>query len=143
MNHLWTRVRLALAVAALAPLSSCGESGAGLDEPEEFVPANVVGTYQLVSVNGITVPNTIEIDGLVVDIASGGAQLNGDFTCSIWVVLSGGEEESVTCTYTLVDHDITLVNETGHTATGKADGETLSFTDEDDVTWVFRRVATP
>lgn len=112
-------------------------ASAALAGCSDFGPEDVVGIYDLISVDDAGVPNLVELGADTVAILSGWMQLNANSTCTSGIVVLGGSLVA-SCTYRLDGQDITLTNEQGEIMTGRTDGVTLLLTDELGVRWRFR-----
>jgi hypothetical protein len=113
-------------------------------KPESKVVAgpNLVGAYNLVSVNGNNVPCTIQHEGQSPTIKSGIFTINADGTCSSKVDFSlpagGDSSREVKAAYTREGSKLTMKWEGAGTTTGTVQGNTFTM-DNEGMVLVFRK----
>ncbi len=121
--------RIFLAVLVLIGLVACGD--------DSVSPADVAGTYTLVSVDGGGLPAVIqESTDFLLEFTAGSATLNADLTCSLSLDLRETDQGTVTtdtlvsaCTYTIDDgFRLTPSGET-FSLSGSILGSTLTIID--------------
>jgi hypothetical protein len=95
---------------------------------------NPSGTYALVSVDGHTLPYTMQHEGAVPTIKFGTFTFNPDGTCSSKIVFSlpsgGDSSREVKAAYTRQGAKLTMRWEGTGTTTGTVDGDTFSMNNE-------------
>jgi len=96
--------------------------------------SNPVGTYALVSVDGNTVPCTVQHDGHALAVKSGIFVINADGTCSSRVAFSppSGSEvvREVRASYTQQGAKLTMKWEGAGITTGTVEGDTFTMNNE-------------
>ena len=96
-------VRRVLVACLVFGLVACGD--------DSVSPADVAGTYTLLSVDGVGLPLVLEESpDFLLELTSGSATLNQDLTCSLSFTQTETDQGTVTtdtlvqaCTYTLDD----------------------------------------
>jgi hypothetical protein len=111
-------------------------------ESKAVAGPNLVGAYNLVSVNGNNVPCTIQHEGQSPTIKSGIFTINADGTCSSKVAFSlpsgGDTSREVKATYTREGSKLTMKWEGAGTTTGTVQGNTFTM-DNEGMALVFRK----
>ncbi|HVE79521.1 MAG TPA: lipocalin family protein [Gemmatimonadaceae bacterium] len=133
-----------LVVPMLASLALGGCGGGGGDDATG--PAEVAGVYDLVSVNGRTLPAVaIEIEGYRLELLSSELTLQAGGTYSETTQLRETEDGtttdspfSTTGTYAVSGSRITLTDEDGDSVTGTVSGDRITLA-EQGVTLVYER----
>ena len=123
--------RVFLAVLVLVGLGACGD--------DSVSPADVAGTYILLSVDGEGLPATLSEDensGNLVEVTAGSATLNQDLTCSLSFDLRETDQDTVNtdtvvsaCTYTIDDGFMLTLSEETVALPGSILGSTLTLID--------------
>ncbi len=105
---------------------------AGCKQDAKVTPTtSPVGVYNLVSIDGKTVPCDIEHEGHKMAIKSGSFSINPDGTCSSSMVLSGRDAAiEVKATYTLEGSTLTMRWQGAGTTTGTVRGDTFTMENE-------------
>jgi hypothetical protein len=137
-----TLTRSALALLLLATLPAC-------DSNDDNDLDAFAGTYTLATVGGTPVPATFSEDDVSVTFVTGFIRLTngGSVNISLTVAETDGtltveQEETISGTYTVDGSTITMrLEDDGaiDTETGRISGDTITVTDEDGLTYVFRR----
>lgn len=132
----WIGDGLVLFVAAAA-FSACGDS--------PVAPADVTGTYDLVSLNGLPLPATVTLGGIDIEFDNGLLTLGPGDQCVLDFDLASVAQDFVG-TYALSGSTITInVRSAGGTGiatihgSGPVDGTSITVTDGDHLVWVFRK----
>lgn len=127
------RARFTVAAGAALLILACGDDG--------MSPSSIVGTYDLVSVDGVTIPATINLGGVFDQtIDSGTLVLTEGGSATLTLVTDLGSS-SVSGTYSVSGKTISvtmtsLLNELR--GSGTVSGDEISITDQDGRVWVFR-----
>jgi hypothetical protein len=104
--------------------------------------AGPAGVYNLVSVDGKTVPASVSHEGATLQVRSGAFTINADGTCSsklIFVPPSGTEEtREVSATYTRDGSKLTMQWKGAGTTVGTIDGKTFTM-DNEGMVFVYRK----
>jgi hypothetical protein len=140
------RVRLVLAVGfvlvtAAGALSGCRSPGnaaapapSRTGAPDAAQPADVSGTYVLVSINGSALPYTMTHEPPGVRVTSGSFTINADGTCTsdVSFVLPSGEAMSrpVSATWTRDGAKLTMSWQGAGTTVGTVEGDTFTMDNE-------------
>ena len=124
-------VRSVLVAFLVFGLGACGD--------DIVSPADVAGTYTLLSVDGEGLPATLgetEITGSLLEVTAGSATLNQDLTCSLSFDLRDTDPDTVTtdtivsaCTYTIDDGFRLTLSEENVALSGSILGSTLTLID--------------
>jgi hypothetical protein len=104
--------------------------------------ADLVGVYDLISVDGISVPASISHDGVMLEVRSGKFTINADGTCSSNTVFvpPAGEEiaREVSATYTKDGSKLTMQWQGAGKTVGTIEGNTFTMDNEGTV-FVYRK----
>ena len=117
-----------LAACLLLALTGCQHESTANPGPD---PA---GAYALISVDGKTVPCTINHEGTAMTVKSGTFVLTADGHCTSTIVISVASRKDATCvtkaSYTQSGSDLTMRWEGAGTTTGQLDGLSFTMTNE-------------
>jgi hypothetical protein len=122
-----------LGLSLVAALLLLGGTGC---KKETSTSANIkpTGVYALVSVDGKSVPCTLNHDGAALTLKSGSFTFNADSNCSSVINFSLPEKEGmnreVKATYTQQGADITMQWEGAGVTMGNVNGNTFTMTNE-------------
>ena len=130
-NPMVRRAHRWLPLILVAALAACDNGSTEPTGPE--------GRYNLVSINGMSLPFTLYDDGTYVDVlVSAWVQVNSDGTCSESFTYQftepGGtttETQTDTCTWTATGTAITISYPGGFTIAGALSGNTMTVTVSD------------
>ena len=104
--------------------------------------ADPAGVYQLISVDGKTVPAGISHQGATLQVRSGSFTIHADGTCSSKIIMvppSGTEaSREVSATYTKTGSQLTMRWKGAGTTVGSIDGNTFTMNNEG-VVFIYRK----
>ena len=124
-------VRRVLVACLVFGLGACGD--------DSVSPADVAGTYTLLSVDEVGLPATLsesESTGYLLELTAGSATLNADLTCSLSFTQRETDQGTVTtdtlvsaCTYTIDDGFMLTPSGETFALNGSILGTTLTIID--------------
>jgi hypothetical protein len=141
VNHLSSQNHTSriLALGLLAGLLLCTLARGQDTNPPALSPA---GVYALVSVDGKTVPGTINHEGTAMDISSGSFTITTNGQCFCRMIVSVGDRKNITCdtraTYTLKGAELTMQWQGAGQTTGVIAGRTFTMGNEG-MAFVYRK----
>jgi hypothetical protein len=122
-----------IALGAIAALLLCALARAH-GQPAEKTAINPVGTYALVSVDGKTVPGTINHEGTAMNVQSGTFTIstNSQITCVMTVSVGDRKDIRIEtrATYTVKDAELTMKWQNAGMTRGSLAGQTFTMTNE-------------
>ena len=128
-----------LALGLLAGLLLCAFARGQDTNPPALSP---VGVYELVSVDGKTVPGTISHEGTAMDISSGSFTITTNGQCFCRMIVSVGDRKNMVCdtraTYTLKGAELTMQWQGAGQTKGVIAGRTFTMTNEG-MAFVYRK----
>jgi hypothetical protein len=119
-----------------------GTSARGHAQPADKPAVSPAGAYMLVSVDGKTVPCTINHEGTAMDVHSGSFTITTNGQCFSLMIISHGDHKNIRCethaTYTLKGTELTMQWQNAGWTKGSVAGRTFTMTNED-MAFVYRK----
>jgi len=127
------RTPLTIIAGAALLVLACGDDGVS--------PASIAGTYDLVSVNGVAVPGTVNLGGILDQTVDSGTLVLTEGGSATFTMETNLGSSTVAGSYSVSGESISVTMSSGLNelrGSGTVSGGDISLTDQDGRAWVFR-----